>query len=114
MKSFLYYIKKKCYYCFMEIIKTLNNDELTLKIVGELNTTTYQQLEEEVSKSLNGIKTLIYDFEKLEYISSAGLRVLLISKKTMDKQGKMIVRNANKNVMEIFKITGFANVLDFE
>ena len=98
----------------MEIIKTLNNDELVLKVVGELNTTTYQQLEEEVSKSLGGIKTLIFDFAQLEYISSAGLRVLLISKKTMDKQGKMIVRNANKSVMEIFEITGFANVLDFE
>ena len=98
----------------MEIIKTLNNGELTLKVVGELNTTTYQQLEEVVSNSLNGVTTLIYDFSQLEYISSAGLRVLLISKKTMDKQGKMIVRKANKSVMEIFEITGFANVLDFE
>lgn len=98
----------------MEIIKTLNNGELVLKVIGELNTTTYQQLEEIISNSLNGVKTLILDFEKLEYISSAGLRVLLMSKKIMDKQGKMIVKNANKSVMDIFEITGFANILDFE
>ena len=98
----------------MEIIKTLNNDELVLKVVGELNTTSYPQLEEIVSKSLGNIKTLIFDFEKLEYISSAGLRVLLIAKKTMDKQGKMIVKNANKSVMDILTITGFVNILDFE
>lgn len=98
----------------MEIIKTLNNGELVLKVIGELNTTSYQQLEEIISNSLNGVKTLIFDFEKLEYISSAGLRVLLMSKKIMDKQGKMIVKNANKSVMDIFEITGFANILDFE
>lgn len=98
----------------MEIIKTLNNDELVLKVVGELNTTSYPQLEEIVSKSLGNIKTLIFDFEKLEYISSAGLRVLLIAKKTMDKQGKMIVKNANKSVIDILTITGFVNILDFE
>ena len=98
----------------MEIIKTLNNDELVLKVVGELNTTSYPQLEEIVSKSLGNIKTLIFDFEKLEYISSAGLRVLLIAKKSMDKQGKMIVKNANKSVMDILTITGFVNILDFE
>ena len=98
----------------MEIIKTLNNGELVLRVIGELNTTSYQQLEEIISNSLNGVKTLILDFEKLEYISSAGLRVLLMSKKIMDKQGKMIVKNANKSVMDIFEITGFANILDFE
>lgn len=98
----------------MEIIKTLNKNELTLKVVGELNTTTYEQLEKVISDSLSGVKTLIYDFSELEYISSAGLRVLLVSKKKMDGQGKMVVRGANKSVMDIFEITGFANVLDFE
>ena len=98
----------------MEIIKQLNKDELTLVVKGELNTTTYEQLEEVIKNSLDGIKTLIFDFKDLEYISSAGLRVLLISKKTMDKQGKMIVRNPNKSVKEIFDITGFSNILDFE
>lgn len=98
----------------MEIIKALNGNELTLTVVGELNTSTYGELEQVVSSSLNGIKTLIFDFAKLDYISSAGLRILLMSKKIMDKQGKMIIRHCNKNVMEIFEITGFANVLDFE
>lgn len=98
----------------MEIIKKLNNDELTLALVGELNTATYTVLEEVVSKSLGGIKTLIFDFKDLSYVSSAGLRVLLVSKKIMDKQGKMIVRNVNQSIMDIFEITGFATILDFE
>ncbi len=98
----------------MKISKTLNNDELTLAISGELNTTTYQELEDVVKNSLNGIKKLVFDFKELEYISSAGLRVLLVSKKLMDQQGKLIVKNANSSVKEIFDITGFTNILDFE
>ena len=98
----------------MKISKTLDNDELTLAISGELNTTTYQELEDVVKNSLNGIKKLVFDFKELEYISSAGLRVLLVSKKLMDQQGKLIVKNANSSVKEIFDITGFTNILDFE
>lgn len=98
----------------MEIIKQLNKDELVLKVIGEVNSTNYQELEEEVNKSTSGIKSLIFDFEKLEYLSSAGLRVLLVAKKLMDKKGKMVIKNANPTVMEIFEITGFSNVLDFE
>lgn len=98
----------------MKINKTLNNNELTLAISGELNTTTYQELEDVVKNSLNGIKKLVFDFKELEYISSAGLRVLLVSKKLMDQQGKLVVKNANSSVKEIFDITGFTNILDFE
>ena len=98
----------------MKIVKTLNNDELTLAISGELNTTTYQELEDVVKNSLNGVKKLVFDFKELEYISSAGLRVLLVSKKLMDQQGKLVVKNANSSVKEIFDITGFTNILDFE
>ena len=98
----------------MKINKTLNNDELTLAVSGELNTTTYQELEDVVKNSLNGIKKLVFDFKELEYISSAGLRVLLVSKKLMDQQGKLVVKNANSSVKEIFDITGFTNILDFE
>jgi len=98
----------------MKISKTLNDDELTLAISGELNTTTYQELEDVVKNSLNGIKKLVFDFKELEYISSAGLRVLLVSKKLMDQQGKLVVKNANSSVKEIFDITGFTNILDFE
>ena len=98
----------------MEIIKKLNNDELSIALVGELNSFTSQDLEKVISESLDGIKSLIFDFEQLSYISSAGLRILLVAKKIMDKQGKMVVRKANKDVMDIFEMTGFINILDFE
>ena len=98
----------------MEIIKTLNKDELTVKVIGELNTTNYEQLEKAISDSIKGLKVLIFDFEKLDYISSAGLRVLLVAKKALGSNGRMIVRNANKSIMDIFEITGFVNVLEFE
>lgn len=98
----------------MEIIKSLDNDVLTVKVIGELNTTTYDQLEKSISESIKGVNTLIFDFEKLSYISSAGLRVLLVAKKALGSNGRMIVRNANKSIMDIFEITGFVNVLEFE
>ena len=98
----------------MEIIKSLNNDVLTVKVIGELNTTTYDQLEKSISESIKGVNTLIFDFDKLEYISSAGLRVLLVAKKALPSKGRMIVKNVNKSVMDIFEITGFVNVLEFE
>ena len=98
----------------MKIKQTLNNNELTIALEGELNSATAPELDEVISNSLKGIQTLIFEFKDLSYISSAGLRILLTSKKVMDKHGKMIVRNANESVMEIFEITGFANILDFE
>ena len=98
----------------MKIIQTLNGAELTIALEGELNSVTAPELDDVISNSLKGIQTLIFEFKDLSYISSAGLRILLTSKKVMDKQGKMIVRNANESVMEIFEITGFANILDFE
>lgn len=98
----------------MEIIKKQNKDELILALVGSLNSSTFEELEDVISDSLKGIKTLIFDLKKLEYISSAGLRVLLTAKKIMDKQGKMIIRNATDDVMDIFVITGFSSILDFE
>lgn len=98
----------------MEIIKTLNNDVLTVKVNGELNTSTYEELEKSISESIKGVNTLVFDFEKLEYISSAGLRVLLVAKKALPSKGRMVVKNVNKSVMDIFEITGFINVLEFE
>ena len=65
-------------------------------------------------KSVKGISSLILDFKKVDYISSAGLRVLLVTYRTMAKQGSMIIRNANKNVMDIFTMTGFDNILTIE
>ena len=98
----------------MEIIKTLNNDELVIALKGELNSATAPELEEVISSSLQGIKTLVFEFADLSYISSAGLRILLVSKKVMDKQGKLVVRHPNESVMEIFEITGFKDILDIE
>ena len=98
----------------MEIIKTLNGDELTITLKGELNSTNSNQLEAVVNDSLKGIKSLVFDFTELNYISSAGLRILLVSKKVMDKQGKMVVRHPNESVLDIFEITGFKDILDIE
>ena len=96
----------------MKISKTLNNDELTLAISGELNTTTYQELEDVVKNSLNGIKKLVFDFKELEYISSAGLRALLSLKKNLSSSGKELeVHNLNPVCQEVFKVTGFNNIL---
>lgn len=98
----------------MEIIKTLNGDELTIALVGELNSANAKQVEDVINTSLKGVKSLVFEFKDLEYISSAGLRILLVSKKVMDKQGTMVVRNPNESVLEIFTITGFKDILDVQ
>lgn len=98
----------------MEINKNLNGDALELKIIGRLDTTTAPALEVEVKNSLEGLKSIIFDLEGLEYISSAGLRVLLSAQKSMNKQGTMKLVNVNEVVMEVFEITGFVDVLTIE
>ena len=98
----------------MKIVKELNDKQLTIKPVGEINSVTAPELEEVIKNDLNGVKVLIFDFSELEYLSSAGLRVLLVAQKLMNKKGPMSVRNVNSNVMEILDITGFSNVLDIE
>ena len=98
----------------MEIIKNANAEELTVTLVGRLDTTTAPELEAELKDSLTGIKKLVFDIEKLEYISSAGLRVLLSNQKIMNKQGEMIIRNASEDVKEIFDVTGFCDILTLE
>ena len=98
----------------MEIIKTLNGDELTIALKGELNSTNSNELEQIVSESLKNVKSLIFDFTNLDYLSSAGLRILLVAKKVMDKQGKMVVLHPNESVMDVFEITGFKDILDIE
>lgn len=96
----------------MEIIKTQKENELTIALTGRLDTTTAPQLEEELK--LDGVSELSFDFEKLDYISSAGLRVLLAAQKTMNKQGSMKVVNVNADIMEVFEITGFSDILTIE
>ncbi len=90
-------------------------DKITMKVCGRLDTTTAPQLEEELGEELSGRKEVVLDFAELEYISSAGLRVLLSAHKTMKKQGgKLIVRNVNEEVREVFVITGFSEIMDLE
>ena len=84
---------------------------MTLALEGRLDTTTAPELEKVVTSELTGVTDLTLDFEKLEYISSAGLRVVLAAQKTMNRQGSMEIHNANEMVMEVFEVTGFTDIL---
>lgn len=95
----------------MEIIKTKNDCTLTLALSGRLDTTTSPELETALNESIDGIENLKFDLTNLEYISSAGLRVLLGAQKIMNKQGEMVVANANDDIREVFEITGFSDIL---
>lgn len=97
----------------MKINKSLNGNELKIALDGRLDTNTSSELEQEV-QDLAGIKSLIFDFEKLEYISSAGLRILLTCQKKMNLQGNMVILNVNDSIKEIFDITGFSDILTLE
>ena len=98
----------------MTIDKIANGNELTITLTGRLDTTTSPKLEAELKQSIGGVETLIFDFAALEYLSSAGLRVLLGAQKIMNKQGHMIVKNVNETIAEIFEVTGFADILDIQ
>ena len=98
----------------MTIDKIANGHELTITLTGRLDTTTSPKLEAELKQSIGGVETLIFDFAALEYLSSAGLRVLLGAQKIMNKQGHMIVKNVNETIAEIFEVTGFADILDIQ
>lgn len=98
----------------MDINKNGSGNNLTLCLRGRLDTVTAPQLEEELKNSLAGVSQLIFDFTDLAYISSAGLRVLLFAQKTMNKQGRMVIRNVNETIMEVFDITGFSDILTIE
>ena len=98
----------------MTINKTANGKELVIALEGRLDTTTAPQLDEELKTALNGIEDLKFDFSKLEYISSAGPRVLLSAQKVMNKQGSMVIKNVNEEIHEIFEVTGFVDILTIE
>ena len=98
----------------MTIDKNVNGSTLTIGIQGRLDTTTAPQLEAELKSSVNGITELVLDFKDLEYVSSAGLRVLLAAQKVMNKQGSMVIKNVCENVMEVFEVTGFSDILTIE
>ena len=98
----------------MTINKTLNETKLTVALTGRLDTTTAPLLDAELKTSLDGVDSLIMDFAQLEYISSAGLRVLLSAQKVMNKQGRMVIRHANEIILEVFGVTGFTDILTIE
>ena len=98
----------------MDINKKVNGEALEIGLTGRLDTTTAPQLDEVVKNDLAGITALTFDLSSLEYISSAGLRVLLAAQKVMNKQGSMVVRNVKDDIMEVFDITGFADILTIE
>ena len=98
----------------MTLEKTLNGNELTIALEGRLDTTTAPELESELKGSLDNITALVLDFAKLEYISSAGLRVLLSTQKIMNRQGEMKITNVSEIIMEIFEVTGFVDILTIE
>ena len=98
----------------MTIEKNLNGTELTVTITGRLDTVTAPQLEAEFKGNINGVEKLVLDFAELEYLSSAGLRVLLAAQKVMNKQGEMVIRNVNETINEIFEVTGFIDILTIE
>jgi anti-sigma B factor antagonist len=98
----------------MEIRKVKEGSKLTVEVEGRLDTATAPQLEQALEGAYEGITELVFDFEKLAYISSTGLRILLLAEKTMKKQGSMVVRNVNEVIMDVFDATGFVDILTIE
>lgn len=98
----------------MTINKIIDGSKMVLEIGGRLDTTTAPELEAAVKESIDGINSLDINLAELEYVSSAGLRVILSAQKTMNKQGDMVIRNVNDEVMEIFEVTGFVDILTIE
>ncbi len=98
----------------MTITKNQEGSKVTVKLEGRLDTMTAPELEKCLAESLGGITDLTFDMEGLEYISSAGLRVLLATQKTMNKQGSMKVIHVQEMVMEVFEVTGFNDILTIE
>lgn len=95
----------------MNIEKVQNGSELKVSISGKINTKTAPELEASLNESLDGVTSLILDLSETEYISSAGLRVLLMNQQKMDEQGSMWIEGANQTVLDIFKVTGFQKFL---
>ncbi|MBR2669320.1 MAG: STAS domain-containing protein [Solobacterium sp.] len=98
----------------LNISTNKENEQLVMELEGRLDTTTAPQLEEAINTSLEGITSLVFDFEKLEYISSAGLRVMLSAQKMMNDKGTMKVIHVNDVIREIFEITAFNEILTIE
>ena len=98
----------------MTIEKKINGDALMLIVSGRLDTQTAPELENELDASISGVKDLTFDMTNLEYVSSAGLRVILKAQKVMNTQGSMKLTGVNDSIMEVFDITGFLDILTIE
>jgi len=98
----------------MDIKKTQEDRKLTIALAGRLDSNSAPQLEAELKESLVDINDLVLDFAELVYLSSAGLRVILAAQKQMNKQGRMVIVKVNETIMEIFEITGFAEIITIE
>ncbi len=98
----------------MNITQSKEGSKLTIGLEGRLDTTTAPQLETELKTALEDVTELVFEIKDLAYISSAGLRVLLSAQKVMNKQGSMVIRGASEEVMEIFDVTGFVDILTIE
>lgn len=98
----------------MNITKERDGSNMILTLEGRLDTTTAPQLEEVISKELDGIESVTMDFKQLDYLSSAGLRVILAAQKKMNKQGEMVIRHVNETIMEVFEVTGFSGILNIK
>ena len=98
----------------MVINKTKEGTSLVIAVEGRLDTMTAPELETELRAGIDGVEELIIDFAGLDYISSAGLRVLLAAQKIMNRQGEMVIKNVNDEVMEVFEVTGFVDILTIE
>ena len=98
----------------MTINKSSDKPNLKFSIQGRIDTNTSPELDKAVNESIDGVTNLIFDFEKVEYMSSAGLRVLVSAQKKMNKQGTMKVINVGDAIMEIFEVTGFSDILTIE
>lgn len=98
----------------MNILKNTEGQTLTISLEGRLDTTTVPELEAVIRDSLDNVTELILDLSALDYLSSAGLRVLLSAQKQMNRKGKMVVRHVCETVMEVFNMTGFSDILTIE
>ena len=98
----------------MTVTTTREGTRLTVAVEGKLGTTSAPELEKAVKDNISGVEELVFDFEKLEYMASAGLRVLLAAAKVMKKQGTMKIIHVTEPVMDVFTFTGMADVMDIE
>ena len=95
----------------MTINKTVDGSAVTMALAGRLDTSTAPQLEAELKQTLPGMQKLVLDLQELDYISSAGLRVILTAQKIMNRQGKLVICHVNATILEVFEVTGFCDIL---